>query len=97
MLSINYENETEDGDTFSLLESISDAAPRREDIVADKLSLEHPIQRLHELDPEAAHIIDMLGDGAFDRAIAKDLGRPQRTFTRQMQRYRAELRTIHGY
>lgn len=97
MLSINYENETEDGNTFSLLESISGAAPRSEDIVADKPLLEHLIQRLHELDPEATHIIGMLGDGASDRAIAEDLGRPQHTFTCQMQRYYAELRTIRGY
>ena len=36
-------------------------------------------------------------DKLSDRAIAKALGRPQRTFADQMKRYRTELRKIRGY
>ena len=67
------------------------------DVVADKLLLEQLIQRLRELDPDADRIIQMLGEEMSDRAIAKALGRPQRTFADQMKRYRTELRKIRGY
>lgn len=56
------------------------------DVVADKLLLEQLIQRLRELDPEADLILQMLGEEKSDRSIAEKLGRPQRTFARQMQR-----------
>ena len=59
--------------------------------------LEQLIQRLRELDPDADRIIQMLGEEMSDRAIAKALGRPQRTFADQMKRYRTELRKIRGY
>ena len=36
-------------------------------------------------------------DNVSDRAIAKALGRPQRTFADQMKKYRTELRRIRGF
>ena len=36
-------------------------------------------------------------DNVSDRAIAKALGRPQRTFADQMKKYRTELQRIRGY
>lgn len=97
MLSLDYENENEDGDTYSPLDSVPDTAPLMADVVADKLLLEQLIQRLRELDQEADLILQMLGEEKSDRAIAEELGRPQRTFARQMQRYRSELRKVRGY
>ena len=97
MLSLDYENENEDGDTCSPLDSVPDTAPLMSDVVADKLLLEQLIQRLRELDPEADLILQMLGEEKSDRSIAEELGRPQRTFARQMQRYRNELRKVRGY
>ena len=97
MLSLDYENENEDGDTCSPLDSVPDPAPLMADVVADKLLLEQLIQRLRELDPEADLILQMLGEEKSDRSIAEKLGRPQRTFARQMQRYRNELRKVRGY
>lgn len=97
MLSLDYENENEDGDTCSPLNSVPDPAPLMADVVADKLLLEQLIQRLRELDPEADLILQMLGEEKSDRSIAEELGRPQRTFSRQMQRYRNELRKVRGY
>lgn len=97
ILSLDFENENEDGDTCSPLDSVPDSAPLMADVVADKLLLEQLIQRLRELDPDADRIIQMLGEEMSDRAIAKALGRPQRTFADQMKRYRTELRKIRGY
>ena len=57
------------------------------------------IARLRELDPDADAILALWqeNDKLSDRAIAKALGRPQRTFADQMKRYRTELRKIRGY
>lgn len=57
------------------------------------------IERLRELDPDADAILALWqeNDKFSDRAIAKALGRPQRTFADQMKRYRTELRKIRGY
>ena len=57
------------------------------------------IERLRELDPDADAILTLWqeNDKISDRAIAKALGRPQRTFADQMKRYRTELRKIRGY
>lgn len=97
MLSLDYENEDEDGDTCTPLDSVPDPAPLMADVVADKLLLDQLIQRLYELDPDADRILQMLGEEKSDRSIAEALGRPQRTFARQMQRYRSELRKVRGY
>ena len=55
--------------------------------------------RLRELDPEADTIIQLWKDhpeGISDRAIARELGRPQKTFADQMKKYRTDLRRITG-
>lgn len=96
MLSLDYETENDSGDTCLMLDSIPDTAPLAADIVADKLLLEQLVQRLHELDPDAGLILQLLKDEKSDRAIAEALGRPQRTFAHQMKRYRDELRIIRG-
>ena len=96
-LSLDMPISNEDGDTCSPLDSVPDTAPLMADVVADKLLLEQLIQRLRELDPEADLILQMLGEEKSDRSIAEELGRPQRTFARQMQLYRNELRKVRGY
>ena len=97
MLSLNFESENEDGDTSSPLDTLPDTAPLIANVVADKLLLEQLIQRLRELDPEADLILQMLEEEKSDRSIAKELGRTQRTFARQMQRYRNEMHKIRGF
>ena len=56
--------------------------------------------RLRELDPEADTIIQLWMDhpeGISDRAIARELGRPQKTFAPdQMKKYRTDLRKIRN-
>jgi DNA-directed RNA polymerase specialized sigma24 family protein len=97
MLSLNFETENENGDICSPLDSLPDTAPLMSEIISDRLLLEQLIQRLQELDPNADRILQMLAEDKSDRSIAVELGRPQRTFARQMQRYRGELRKIRGY
>lgn len=72
---------------------------RMEDVIADRDLLARLIKRLRELDPDADAILALWqeNDKFSDRAIAKALGRPQRTFADQMKRYRTELRKIRGY
>lgn len=83
--------------SISMLDQQESSGPRMEDVIADRDLLARLIKRLRELDPDADRIIQMLGEEMSDRAIAKALGRPQRTFADQMKRYRTELRKIHGY
>lgn len=73
--------------------------PRMEDVIADRDLLARLIKRLRELDPDADTILALWQEDhtMSDRAIAKALGRPQRTFADQMKRYRTELRKIRGY
>jgi hypothetical protein len=61
--------------------------------------LEQLFNRLRQLDPEADTIIQLWKDhpeGISDRAIARELGRPQRTFADQMKKYRTDLRRIRN-
>lgn len=97
MLSLDYENENGDGDTYSMLDSVSDTSPNVEKIAEDKLLLAALFKRLCELDPDGEIIWEMLAEESSDRAIAKELGRPQRTFSRQMKRYRDEFHKIRGF
>lgn len=82
------------GDGSNLYNSQSIATVNMEDIIIDRILLETFIERLRELDPDADRIIEMLSEDMSDRAIAKQLGRKQRTFADQMKRYRAELRKL---
>ena len=69
------------------------------DMHDDLTVLEQLFARLRELDPEADTIIQLWKDhpeGISDRAIARELGRPQKTFADQMKKYRTDLRRITG-
>jgi IS30 family transposase len=68
-----------------------------DEVIADRMLLEQLFARLRELDPEADTIIQLWQDhpeGISDRAIARELGRPQKTFADQMKKYRTDLRRI---
>lgn len=93
-LSLDASN-TDDG--TSLNDSQQTDSVNMEDIISDRLLLEQLFHRLRELDPDADHIIEMLGNNMSDRAIAEMLGRKQRTFADQMKRIRTELRKVRGY
>lgn len=93
-LSLDAEN-TEDGaNLYDMVETAS-----MENIVEDRMLLEQLIKKFRQLDPDADRIIEMWADDfkASDTKIAEALGRPQRTFSDQMKRYRDEFRKIRGY
>ena len=78
---------------------ISDRSKPMEEVIADRMLLELLFTRLRELDPEADTIIQLWKDhpeGISDCAIARELGRPQKTFADQMKKYRTDLRRITG-
>lgn len=91
MLSLDAEN-TKDGASFYDMVT-SDSV---ENVVEDKILLHELFEKLRELDPDADRIIEMWEDDykISDRKIAEALGRPQRTFSDQLKRYRRELRKI---
>ena len=71
-----------------------DHGPCVEDIVSDHDLLIRILARFRELSPDASAIIDLWleDDSLSDRAVARTLGCPQRTFADRMKRYRADLR-----
>ena len=78
---------------------IPDTRKPMDEVIADRMLLEQLFSRLRELDPEADTIIQLWKDhpeGISDRAIARELGRPQKTFADQMKKYRTDLRRITG-
>lgn len=64
--------------------------------VEDSILLQQLFERLRELDPHADAIIKLWIDDPdiSDRAIARNLNIPQRTFADRMKRIRAELRKL---
>ncbi len=89
-----------DGDgSATILDQQEAVGPRMEDLVADRDLLARLIRRLRELDPDADTILAMWQEDytISDRAIARALGRPQRTFADQMKHIRTEMRKIRGY
>ena len=70
-----------------------------QEVITDRMLLEALFNRLRQLDPEADTIIQLWKEhpeGISDRAIARALGRPQKTFADQMKKYRTDLRRITG-
>ena len=78
---------------------ISDRSKPMEEVIADRMLLEHLFARLRVLDPDGDTIIQCWLDDykISDRAIAEKLGRPQRTFADQMKKIRTELRKVRGH
>ena len=70
-----------------------------DEVFEDRQLLDQLYDRLRELDPDAETIIRLLEDnpdGISDRAIARALERPQKTYSDQIKRYRTDLRRITG-
>lgn len=81
----------------NMYDTIPDERQLIEKITADQDELEMLIARFRELDPEADKIIELLGEGMSGRAIARTIGRKERTFADQMKMIRTELRKTRGY
>ena len=76
--------------SVTILDQLEADGLRMEELVADRDLLARMIKRLRELDPDADTILALWQEDhtLSDRAIAKALGRPQRTFADQMRKLR---------
>ena len=85
--------------SISLLDLQETNGPRMEDVYADKDLLLRLIERLKDLDPDADALLEQWqeNDKISDRALARALNCPQRTFADRMKRLRTELRKTRGY
>ena len=95
VLSLDFLNSDGNGSLYDYQFDVN--KPPMEDVVADRFLLKQLFQRLRELDPDADRIIELWKshpEGISDRAIARELGRPQRTFADQLKKYRTDLRKI---
>ena len=92
MLSYNAEI-NDDGETF--IDSMADSLSV-EDIVTDAIILGQLMEKFRELCPDADLIVERRLEGRSDRAIAKELNIPQKTFSDRMARIKKELHKILG-
>lgn len=93
-LSLDIPNPDGNG---SMYDYLPDNSKPMEEVITDRILLEQLFARLRELDPEADTIIQLWKEhpeGISDRAIARKLGRPQRTFANQMKKYRTDLKRL---
>ena len=83
---------------MTLMDCIPDDSPAFEDVQADRDLLEHLIDRLQEIDPDAAFLLAnwRKDQHVSDRALAEALGVKQRTFADRMKRVRTELWKIRS-
>ena len=91
MLSLDFENENEDGDSVSPLDSIPDTAPLVDEIVCDKATLAQLFDRLAELMPEAEEIGRLRMADLSDEAIADIIGIKRTTFRSRLAKVKAVL------
>ena len=96
MLSLDEPFTGEEGDSQCLLECLCSDSPSMEQQFADRDLVEKLLQLLREMDPDADKIIALWEEDfrISDRKIAESLGRPQRTFAHQMERYREAAKKI---
>lgn len=82
------------GSEDTLGDFIPDDKPTPEEIASDRDLLEHLIERLRELDPDADRIIELWSENPnlSDRKIAEAIGRPQKTFSDRMKKLRSEFK-----
>jgi hypothetical protein len=93
-LSLDVPNPDGNGSMYG---DIPDESPSMEDVIADRSFWSSSSLVSVNLIPEADTIIQLWQDhpeGISDRAIARELGRPQKTFADQMKKYRTDLRRI---
>lgn len=91
MLSLDFENENEDGDSVSPLDSIPDTAPLVDEVVCDQAVLTQLFDRLAELMPEAEEIGRLRMDNLPDEAIADIIGIKRTTFRSRLAKAKVVL------
>lgn len=91
MLSLDYENENEDGDSVPPLDTIPDTAPLVDEVVSDRVTLAKLFDRLAELMPEAKEIGRLRMNDLSDEAIADIIGIKRTTFRSRLVKAKAIL------
>lgn len=91
MLSLDFENENDDGDSCSMLDSIPDEAPLLDEIVSDTATLQQLFERLRELMPEAEEIGRLRMAGLSDDDIADAIGIKRTTFRSRLKKAKEML------
>lgn len=91
MLSLDFENENEDGDAVSPLDAIPDTAPLVDEVVCDRAALSQLFDRLAELMPEAEEIGRLRMADLSDEAIADLIGVKRTTFRSRLAKAKAVL------
>lgn len=91
ILSLDFENENEDGDTCSPLDAIPDTAPLVDEVVSDRVTLAKLFDRLAELMPEAEEIGRLRMNDLSDEAIADIIGIKRTTFRSRLAKAKAIL------
>ncbi len=91
MDSLDYTIESNDGDTYSPIDQLSDPSPSIESVVCDKVELDWLFARLNELMPEAIEIGKLRQQGLSDSAIADALGIKRTTFLSRLKKVKALL------
>ena len=91
MLSLDYENENEDGDSVSPLDAIPDIAPLVDEVVSDRAALTQLFARLAELMPEAEEIGRLRMNDLSDEAISDIIGIKRTTFRSRLAKAKAVL------
>ena len=91
MYSLDYKNDDGEG----LMDKMAEDKVM-EVLIADSMLLESLIQKLCELDPDGAKMIEIWKENpkASDREIARQLGRKQRTFANHMKKMREILKSF---
>lgn len=91
MLSLSAENENDNDDSCSLMDSVIGEDPLLEEIVCDKVTLEQLLKRLQELMPEAIEIARLRISGLTDEAIANIVGIKRTTFRSRLKKVKTIL------
>ncbi|MEG2022300.1 MAG: bacterio-opsin activator [Oscillospiraceae bacterium] len=84
--SLDYTIENENGDKTTMLDKLEDGSPSVENVITDKLVLEHLFDRLSEIMPEARRIGELRLAGLSDTQIAKIIGIPRTTFLYHLEK-----------
>ena len=95
-LSLDEPMTDDDGCESCLLDLLPGNDVDVEEVTADRDLVEKLLQLLREMDPDADRIIELWREDwkTSDRKIAEKLGRAQKTFSRQMKRYRDICREL---
>ena len=91
VLSLDYEDENEDGDAESWVDRLPDEAPLIDEIIADASEAKELYRRLTELMPEALEIGRLRLSGMADTAIAKEIGIANTTFRSRLAKAKSIL------